>query len=144
MKFLFGDIVVVDDIYIGVVVKTWENKDGYSYEVYVRSYGVIKEYKECEIERYSVRHKELDEEEMYYQNNATQKHTSQEATNVDDTGRPCDFLREAPGFDPMDCPDYWSYCCPITMNKPNRKCSWTKRKLIDVIPNTSDELRFYV
>lgn len=73
MKFLFGDIVVVDDIYIGVVVKTWKSEDGYSYEVYVRSYGAIKEYKEYEIERYSVRHKELNEEEMYYQEQAVKR-----------------------------------------------------------------------
>lgn len=68
MKFLFGDIVVVEESLIGVVVKTWQNKEGYSYEVYVRSFNCIKEYNEDEIERYSVRHKELDEDEMYYQN----------------------------------------------------------------------------
>lgn len=70
MKFLFGDIVVVEENLIGVIVKTWQHKDKYSYEVYVRSFNCIKEYKEDEIERYSVRHKELDEDEMYYQNQA--------------------------------------------------------------------------
>ena len=29
--FLFGDIVVVEETLIGVVVKTWENKEGYLY-----------------------------------------------------------------------------------------------------------------
>lgn len=57
-KFLFGDIVVVDEYQIGVIVKTWENtKRGYYYEVYVRSYNCIKEYDEDQIERYRVRHK---------------------------------------------------------------------------------------
>ena len=69
MKFLFGDIVVVEDNLIGVIVKSWESTR-YSnyYEVYVRNYNAIKEYNEEDIERYKVRHKELNEEEMYYQN----------------------------------------------------------------------------
>lgn len=65
--FLFGDIVVVEKALIGVVVKTWQNKDGYFYEVYVRNHNMIREYKEHEIDRYRVRHKELNEEEMFYQ-----------------------------------------------------------------------------
>lgn len=68
MKFLFGDIVVVERFLIGVIVKSWKsNKKGNYYEVYVRNYNEIKEYNEDEIERYKVRHKELNEEEMYYQ-----------------------------------------------------------------------------
>lgn len=66
--FLFGDIVVVENMLIGVVVKTWEDKHGFYYEVYVRSLNAIKEYREEEIERYRVRHKELDAEEVYWQN----------------------------------------------------------------------------
>ena len=66
--FLFGDIVVVDVDQIGVVVKTWENSQGYFYEVYVRSYNKINEYKENEMDRYRVRHKYLDEEELMWQN----------------------------------------------------------------------------
>ena len=69
MKFLFGDIVVVEGNLIGVIVKSWEtllSKERF-YEVYVRSYNCIKEYDEQDIERYKVRHKELSEEEMYYQ-----------------------------------------------------------------------------
>jgi hypothetical protein len=67
-KFLFGDIVIVDEVFIGVVVKTWEDKNGFYYEVYVRSYNGIREYREEKIDRYRVRHKELNEEELYYQN----------------------------------------------------------------------------
>ena len=66
--FLFGDIVVVDVDLIGVVVKTWEDSHGFYYEVYVRSLNSIKEYREEDIERYRVRHKELDVEEVYWQN----------------------------------------------------------------------------
>ena len=67
-KFLFGDIVVVDESLIGVIVKTWQTpKRGYHYEVYVRNYNGIVEYDEMDIERYRVRHKELSEEEMEWQ-----------------------------------------------------------------------------
>lgn len=67
-KFLFGDIVVVRRSLIGVIVKTWESfKRGYYYEVYVRNYNKIIEYDEKDIERYRVRYKELDEEEMSWQ-----------------------------------------------------------------------------
>ncbi len=65
--YLFGDIVVVEEWLIGVVVKSWEDKNGYYYEVYVRSWNCIKEFREEEIERYRVRHKELNEEELEYQ-----------------------------------------------------------------------------
>ena len=69
MKFLFGDIVVVEDYLIGVIVKSWTSSiRGNYYEVYVRNYNKIKEYDERDIERYKVWHKELNEEEMYYQN----------------------------------------------------------------------------
>lgn len=67
MKYLFGDIVVVEENLIGVIVKTWAAKDGYKYEVYVRSYNSIKEYPEYDIARYQVRHKELDEQELEWQ-----------------------------------------------------------------------------
>ena len=70
-KFLFGDIVVVEHMLIGVVVKVWQclNKNEYTYEVYVRNYNKIVEYKENEIDRYRVRHKYLNEEELEYQYN---------------------------------------------------------------------------
>lgn len=73
MKFTFGDIVVVEKDFIGVIVKSWlksmKGKPAY-HEVYVRSWNTIKEYTEDEIERYLVRHKELSEEEKEYQFNA--------------------------------------------------------------------------
>lgn len=71
MKFCFGDIVVVEGSYIGVIVKSWINsKNGVVHEVYVRSYGNIVEYREADIQRYMVRHKYLNEEELEYQANA--------------------------------------------------------------------------
>lgn len=71
MKFTFGDIVVVDKINIGVVVKCWTSFDkNFSYEVYVRNDNCIREYKEKDIERYMVRHKYLSDEEQEYQYNA--------------------------------------------------------------------------
>lgn len=72
IKFCFGDIVVVDDGNIGVVVKSWINmqNNSHSYQVYVRITHGIKEYDESEIERYMVRHKYLSEEELEWQHNA--------------------------------------------------------------------------
>lgn len=66
MKYCFGDIVVIDNELIGVIVKCWCDK---KYEVYVRAYNCIKEYKEDDIQRYMVRHKYLNEEELEYQYN---------------------------------------------------------------------------
>lgn len=71
-RFLFGDIVVVEQRLIGVVVKTWERQliggPTYFYEVYVRNQNGIHEYQESLIDRYRVRHKYLDEAELEYQN----------------------------------------------------------------------------
>ena len=64
MKFTFADQVVVEERFMGVVLKCWGSK---TYEVYVRSWNDIRSYREDELERYLVRHKELDEEEMEYQ-----------------------------------------------------------------------------
>ena len=69
MRFCFGDIVVVDGCNIGVVVKCWENKAGYTYDVYVRMYNGIVNYREENMQRYMVRHKYLDETELEYQRN---------------------------------------------------------------------------
>lgn len=66
-KFLFGDIVVVDTYNIGVIVKTWESAKGFNYDVYVRTLNQIKNFQENEIDRYRVRHKVLNDEELYYQ-----------------------------------------------------------------------------
>lgn len=79
MKYCFGDIVVVEEVLIGVVVKTWiRNNEKIIYEVYVRNLNGIKEYEEDEIQRYMVRHKELNEEEIEYQNNAINPFVSKE------------------------------------------------------------------
>ena len=71
MKFFFGDIVVVEGSYIGVIVKSWRSsQNGIVHEVYVRMRNSIVEYKESDIQRYMVRHKYLNEEELGYQINA--------------------------------------------------------------------------
>lgn len=73
MKFCFGDIVVVEENLIGVVVKSWEPSrpmEEHNHDVYVRNLNLINNYGEGEIERYMVRHKELNEEEIEYQKNA--------------------------------------------------------------------------
>lgn len=71
MNLTFGDIVVVDEDKIGVICKLWQESTcgrvPAHAEVYVRSYNCIKEYPLTEISRYLVRHKELDEEELFYQ-----------------------------------------------------------------------------
>ena len=79
MKFCFGDIVVVENNLIGVVVKSWiRNNNSLEYEVYVRNYNSIETYSEDKIERYMVRHKELNDEEKYYQNEAINPFISEE------------------------------------------------------------------
>ena len=74
-KFLFGDIVVVDDGLIGVIVKTWENIDTKTlyYSVYVRQTNSIINYNEKRIERYAIRHKYLNDEELKYQKEYEQR-----------------------------------------------------------------------
>lgn len=69
MKYCFGDIVVVDGNLIGVVVKSWQNG---THAVYVRAVNRIVEYKDSEMQRYMVRHKYLDEDELVYQRNAVE------------------------------------------------------------------------
>lgn len=69
----FGDIVVVDGDQIGVIVKCWSwssKGDQPNYDVYVRSYNAIRNYPADKVDRYMVRHKYLNEEEVYYQSNA--------------------------------------------------------------------------
>lgn len=70
-ELLFGDIVVVEENLIGVVVKCWIGsaltKPIRKYDVYVREYNSIKSYDENNIERYRVRHKYLSKEELEYQ-----------------------------------------------------------------------------
>lgn len=79
MKFCFGDIVVVEDNLIGVVVKDWVNPKNMTvspenrevrHEVYVRYFNEIREYPEELMERYMVRHKYIEGEEIEWQHNA--------------------------------------------------------------------------
>jgi hypothetical protein len=70
MKYTFGDIVVIEKDLLGVVVKSWVTKPEITHEVYVRSWNSIRTYEEKDMERYMVRHKELDEDEIEYQYNA--------------------------------------------------------------------------
>lgn len=78
MKFCFGDMVVVEDNLIGVVLTDWINPKNavnpedreVKHEVYVRQFREIREYPEDQIERYMVRHKYLEGEEITWQHNA--------------------------------------------------------------------------
>lgn len=73
MKFCFGDIVVVEENQIGVVVKSWCKSllgAEASHDVYVRMTGQIVNYPESQIQRYMVRHKYLEEQEVEWNNNA--------------------------------------------------------------------------
>ena len=70
MKYCFGDIVVVEGSLIGVIVKSWgESNRGAerNYDIYVRMYNSITNYPESQVQRYMVRHKYLNEEEIEYQ-----------------------------------------------------------------------------
>ena len=44
-------------------------EDPAHHEVYVRSFNDIREYEEKDVRRYLVRHTELDEDELYWQEN---------------------------------------------------------------------------
>ena len=68
-KFLFGDVVVVEENLIGIILKTWRciEDSKIHYDVYVREFCSIVDYAEDKMERYAVRHKYLNEEEIEYQ-----------------------------------------------------------------------------
>lgn len=73
MKYCFGDIVVVEGNWIGVIVKSLcgSLKGGEpNHDVYVRAWNEIVNYPESQIQRYMVRHKFLDEQEREWQSNA--------------------------------------------------------------------------
>ena len=73
MKFCFGDIVVVNGDEIGVVVKSWQRSvkgREPEHEVYCRMTDTIHTFPESSMQRYMVRHKYLNEEEMEWQGNA--------------------------------------------------------------------------
>ena len=65
--FQFSNVVVVDDDLIGVIVKTWKGESEYTYEVYVRSYNMVREYAESEI-RHFIYSKCLCEDEYDFYN----------------------------------------------------------------------------
>lgn len=72
MKYCFGDIVVVEESLIGVICKSWckSNRGAEpDYDVYVRTFNAIKNYPESQVQRYMVRHKYLNDEELEYQQN---------------------------------------------------------------------------
>ncbi len=66
----FGDIVVVGWDQIGVIVKSWNNFQGWihtrTHDVYVRNKNCVENYRDDQIDRYMVRHKELDQDDLYY------------------------------------------------------------------------------
>ncbi len=73
MKYCFGYIVVVNGDEIGVVVKCWiRMQRGHEpeYDIYCRMTSEIKTFPESKVQRYMVRHKYLDEDELRWQKNA--------------------------------------------------------------------------
>lgn len=66
-KFQFGNVVVVEENEIGVIVKTFFSfKTGvYSHDIYVRSYNGIKCYPEHEIKHF-IYSKQLAEDELEF------------------------------------------------------------------------------
>ena len=75
MKFCFGDIVVVNGDEIGVIVKCWQRSargKEPEYDVYCRIMDNIESIPESKIQRYMVRHKYLDEQELTWQANSQQ------------------------------------------------------------------------
>lgn len=50
MKFYFGDLVIVDNGLLGVVIRMWSDC---TYDIFVRSYDSIVKYKEDDIQKYN-------------------------------------------------------------------------------------------
>jgi hypothetical protein len=69
--FRFAQVVIVEKIYVGVIVKLWgeSSKGNKPYcEVYVRSFNRIIDYPVDEIKHY-ILHKEISEDDLgYYEN----------------------------------------------------------------------------
>ena len=64
--FNFGNIVMVENGLVGVVVKCWDSsKTGRNYDVYVRSFNGIKGYQENEM-RHFIYDKELSKEDLSF------------------------------------------------------------------------------
>ena len=64
-RFQFGNVVVVENVQIGVICKTWQDKQSYHYEVYVRNFNKINDYSEENISHF-VYSKILEPEEMEF------------------------------------------------------------------------------
>lgn len=115
MKFCFGDIVVVESNLIGVVVKSWINPKNLSvnpkdrevrHEVYVRYFNEIREYPEELIERYMVRHKYLEGEEITWQNNAV--NNTIDALDEPLTDREREIIMKVLKENPLNYKDGWN------------------------------------
>lgn len=68
IKFQFGNVVVVDNDCVGVIVKTWGATDNRQthYDVYVRYYNAIREYDQDQIKHYVYSKELLDEQHVFY------------------------------------------------------------------------------
>ena len=115
MKFCFGDIVVVENNLIGVVVKSWINPKNLNvnpkdrevrHEVYVRYFNEIREYPEELIERYMVRHKYLEGEEITWQNNAV--NNTIDALDEPLTDREREIIMKVLKENPLNYKDGWN------------------------------------
>ena len=63
MSFQFGNVVVVEENQIGVIVKSWSDN---IHDVYVRSYNGVKSFPEDEIRHYIYSKELLDEQKNFY------------------------------------------------------------------------------
>lgn len=63
--FGFGNVVMVDDGLVGVVIKSWGGSGSYNHDVYVRSFNGIRNYRESEM-RHFIYDKELTQESLGY------------------------------------------------------------------------------
>lgn len=70
MNFQFGNVVVVQDGLIGVIVKSWGKgllNEGASHEVYVRDFNSVKTYREDDIKHFIYSKELTDEEREFYE-----------------------------------------------------------------------------
>ncbi len=64
--FQFGNVVVVGDDQIGVIVKSWSDDTYEVYEVYVREYNAVRSYESSEIKHFVYsKHLSADEYKLY-------------------------------------------------------------------------------
>ena len=63
VSFQFGNVVVVDDGLIGVIVKSWVNDD---HDVYVRGYNGVRTYQGKDIQHFVYSKALTDEEKEFY------------------------------------------------------------------------------